>query len=425
MLINVYIKNFKAYEKETISLNKHNVLIGENDAGKSSILQALNYFFNHEKIDPKYVRDINENVEIGVLTENYEFIKKIYSGKTFRMTECVGDLNCISNLKYIYISPNTLDIKKLISDLAVARTLSLLPEEMLYKFNELCRVGLDRVINSIDLSLLVVGGGTSISGTHNIKIDSAIKYDITSSGIPLEGRGSGYQKNLTYSLLTGSHYDNVIIGIDEIENSMSLKNIKDLLHIIKTKFCQTLITTHSTQVVKSVNDYDILPIYNDSGISTITEFYENLNGGTEGSIFVLVEGKTDVPWIKNILGLINDGNSYIVLPCGGHTNIESVKQVLSSKGYVCKVIKDGDSGDTQYSISKECIELYITLEAYNSIFNKNNTILPQTKREFFDSLTNEFRNEDSIKSIISKNVDSFLTHDNDLLEEVRSILNNN
>lgn len=425
MIISVYIKNFKAYERETITLNKNNVLIGENDAGKSSVLQALDYFFNYEKIEPKYVRNENQPVEIGILTEDKVFIKKKYTGRSFKMTECTRDLNSISNLKYIYISPSTLDIKKLISDLAIAKSLSLLPNDIKTSINQICAEGLNEVISSIDPSLLVVGGNTDINGTHNLKIESAIKYDITSSGVPLEGRGSGYQKNLTYSLLSGNQYDNVIIGIDEIENSLSLKNSKDLLRVLKEKFSQTLITTHSTQVVKSVNDYEILPIYSEDGINTITELYETLNGGSDESIFVLVEGKTDVPWIRKILGIINDGNSYIVLPCGGHTNIESVKQALSVKGYVCKIIKDGDSGDNQHSIRKECIELYITLDAYNSIFDKTEVTLPQTKRDFFDSLIDEFHSEDSIKSLISKNVDTFLDDQNDLVSEIRALLNNN
>ena len=291
MIISIYIKNFKAYERETITLNKNNVLIGENDAGKSSVLQALDYFFNHEKIEPKYVRNENQPVEIGILTENKVFIKKKYTGRSFKMTECTGDLNSISNLKYIYISPSTLDIKKLISDLAIAKSLNLLPNDIKISINQICADGLNEVISSIDPSLLVVGGNTDINGTHNLKIESAIKYDITSSGVPLEGRGSGYQKNLTYSLLSGSQYDNVIIGIDEIENSLSLKNSKELLRVLKEKFSQTLITTHSTQVVKSVNDYEILPIYSGDGIATITELYETLNGGNTESIFILIEGK--------------------------------------------------------------------------------------------------------------------------------------
>jgi hypothetical protein len=92
---------------------------------------------------------------------------------------------------------------------------------------------------------------------------------------------------------------------------------------------------------------------------------------------------------------------------------------------VCKIIKDGDSGDNQHSIRKECIELYITLDAYNSIFGKTEVILPQTKRGFFDSLIDEFHSEDSIKSIISKHVDTFLDDQNDLVSEIRALLNNN
>ena len=46
MLSQIYIKNFKAFEKETIPIEKHNIIIGENDAGKSTILQALDIFFN-------------------------------------------------------------------------------------------------------------------------------------------------------------------------------------------------------------------------------------------------------------------------------------------------------------------------------------------------------------------------------------------
>ncbi|MFR5892325.1 MAG: hypothetical protein ACLUG4_07720 [Bacilli bacterium] len=40
---------------------------------------ALDYFFNYDKIEPKYVRNVNEPVEIGFLTENKVFIKKTYT----------------------------------------------------------------------------------------------------------------------------------------------------------------------------------------------------------------------------------------------------------------------------------------------------------------------------------------------------------
>lgn len=78
MLSQVYIKNFKAFEKETINISKHNMIIGENDAGKTTILSALDIFFNTDenyKIDKSVIRNLKEDVEIGVWI-NDEFYKK-------------------------------------------------------------------------------------------------------------------------------------------------------------------------------------------------------------------------------------------------------------------------------------------------------------------------------------------------------------
>lgn len=62
MIKAIFIKNFKAYEKSTINLFENNIFIGENDSGKSTILQAMDVFFNQDSIDKKFVRDINQNV---------------------------------------------------------------------------------------------------------------------------------------------------------------------------------------------------------------------------------------------------------------------------------------------------------------------------------------------------------------------------
>jgi len=44
----VKLQNFRGYKNETtISFENLNVFIGRNDAGKSSILNALNIFFNY------------------------------------------------------------------------------------------------------------------------------------------------------------------------------------------------------------------------------------------------------------------------------------------------------------------------------------------------------------------------------------------
>lgn len=51
MIKAIFIKNFKAYEKSTINLFENNIFIGENDSGKSTILQAMDVFFNQDSID--------------------------------------------------------------------------------------------------------------------------------------------------------------------------------------------------------------------------------------------------------------------------------------------------------------------------------------------------------------------------------------
>ncbi|HHT9929157.1 TPA: ATP-dependent nuclease, partial [Legionella pneumophila] len=47
----LYIKNFRAYQDIVIPFNdEFNVIVGKNDIGKSSILEALAIFFEHESI---------------------------------------------------------------------------------------------------------------------------------------------------------------------------------------------------------------------------------------------------------------------------------------------------------------------------------------------------------------------------------------
>lgn len=46
ILTSVKIKNFRSIEDRTIDLQDLAVFVGNNDAGKSNVLKALNLFFN-------------------------------------------------------------------------------------------------------------------------------------------------------------------------------------------------------------------------------------------------------------------------------------------------------------------------------------------------------------------------------------------
>lgn len=72
----VKIKNFRGYQTETIiPISNLTAFIGENDAGKSSILEALEIFFNNslvncEKDDLNITAD-NNKIEISCVFSDF------------------------------------------------------------------------------------------------------------------------------------------------------------------------------------------------------------------------------------------------------------------------------------------------------------------------------------------------------------------
>ena len=427
MIKSIFIKNFKAYEKETIKISKDNLLIGDNDSGKSTVLEALDIFFNKDKIEKELIRNPDVDVEIGVLVydelSNYNFIKKIYKGKTGKFDSVEGNQSSLNSMSYVFIQANSIDVKKLIGDLAIAKVKQDITSEMTNQLQTLYENSINNVLSTIDGQLMIVGNGTtSFSQKTTLKLESAVKYDISSSGVPIEGRGSGYKKTVVYSLLTKSKYENVIIGIDEIENSLSIKNAVQLINIVENLFCQSIITTHSVHLMSCVNSNSVIPIMNNSDAETVADMLLGL-GNVDNKIFVLVEGKTDMQWINKVLTLIGKQDEYIVIQCGGSGNIDPVKNELIRKGFGCRVIKDGDTHCVE-SLSKECIELYITLEGLNSLFGLSETAVPTDKNTFFSLIksNNPSLSEDGIKDLIAENISSFLLEDNQLIIDVQQLL---
>lgn len=48
-LVKMRIENFRSYDNVEVELSDLSVIIGQNDAGKSTLLDALNIFFENEK----------------------------------------------------------------------------------------------------------------------------------------------------------------------------------------------------------------------------------------------------------------------------------------------------------------------------------------------------------------------------------------
>ena len=77
MIQGIYIKNFRAWRKGVFKLfGGHTVFLGDNDTGKTSILEALDYFFNHTKMDSSCYIDPHADIHIGVRIDGQEFRRR-------------------------------------------------------------------------------------------------------------------------------------------------------------------------------------------------------------------------------------------------------------------------------------------------------------------------------------------------------------
>lgn len=421
MIQSIYIKNFKMFERKTIILDNHNLFIGENDSGKTTILQALDIFFNQEKIDKIFVRNIKEPVEIGIEV-NDVFYKKVYSGTSYKLTEIPENLESLDKLKYIYIPAGKYDVEQMIQELAIAKVLENTSEEELENLRKKSQNSIDEVINGIDRDLIVLANDeTNIVGEQKFKYEASLKFDVITDGISIEARGLGYQKNLLYALIIGNQYNNVILGIDEIENSFSVNNSRNIIKKIHEKIGQTLITTHSKKILNARDNATVIPLFVNNNTSLI-ELLESLDD-TNNKDYILVEGPYDLNWIKTAVSLLGKANDYYIIPSGGCSNISHLSNELVSYGKKCIIISDGDT-KKEKSLKRECIELYAPLNAVNKILELDLKNMPSNKKDFFESTTIPgVRNQDLVKRKISKDISKYITIDNPLIDEIKDLIN--
>lgn len=423
MIESIFIKNFKKFDRKTIKIDQHNIIIGENDSGKSTILQALDIFFNQEKIDKVYVRVQGEPVEIGI-RYNGNMYKKTYSTASYKLTDVSGNIEDLNNIKYIYIPAGKYGVTEMIQQLSVAKVLENTSNDIIDELKRISQESIDQVISGVDRELIVLNNDTtSLTGKEKFSYNSSLKFGIETDGIAVEARGLGFQKNILYALLIGNQYNNVVLGIDEIENSFSINNAKNMICKLHERIGQTLITSHSSRILNARNNASIYPLFSENNTSLI-ELLESLDN-TENKNYVLVEGPYDLNWVKTSINLLGKSNEFIVLPSGGCGNIDHLCSELESYNKKCYLIKDGDTNE-ENSLLKECIELYAPLEAINEILELELENVPESKEEFFNLTTIEgVRNSDTVKDKLAKNIGNYLTVDNSLIGEIQSLISNN
>ena len=109
IITKMYIKNFRGYTDQTIELyDDLNVIIGKNDVGKSTILEALEIFFNNEtvKLD---IYDLNKK---RTNDEDKEIVIQISFKIDYKKTYTIDTIPTQLSKEYLLDSDNYLTIRK-------------------------------------------------------------------------------------------------------------------------------------------------------------------------------------------------------------------------------------------------------------------------------------------------------------------------
>lgn len=109
-LISFTLENFRGYSNETINLDDFSTIVGKNDAGKSTILEAMEIFFDEKSKIDKYDFNIHQNDKpvtlTGVFTDLPDFIELETIATTFK-SEHLLDKNGNLILSVRFSAPNS------------------------------------------------------------------------------------------------------------------------------------------------------------------------------------------------------------------------------------------------------------------------------------------------------------------------------
>lgn len=386
MIDHLFIKNYKAFDRQNIPLDKNTLLIGTNNSGKSTILQALDLFFNHV-LEKDLIRETDKDVVVEVHIDDERY-RKVWSPPEYELNfkKCIGNLYSINHIKYLYV-PKHIKDTKLLNDIM---TINLVRK---FTTEELARAV--KVFDYID----------GIVGNTNyplFKIETKYQMSINKE---LDLSNQDYT-----TLISNINHQYTIIAIDNYEDNFDI----DEIHKITQYSYQTLFTTKTKEMVDNY-DYFVQPLFKEdiADIETVKHLVSKRQ-----KTYLLVEGKYDVAWFEQGLKLLELYDQYRVIPCGGSGNIEYIDKQLKKENIKTIIITDGDvQGD--HSLKREVIELYADLDYINQRFSTHFNEIPRSKIKFFKRISIK---DDIVKKILSSWARKKLQKDSDFVQELKQIL---
>lgn len=389
MIEHIFIKNYKAFERENIPLEKNILFVGTNSSGKTTILEALDLFFNDD-FHYEYIRNKGEDVIIEIVIEEERY-RKVYSPPNYNINfkKCIGNLFEINHIKYLYV-PKSIDTPKLLNDiLTINLTSKLTSEEHARVFKVFDY--LDGVVGNDHFPL------SKIQTKYEVNINKNLHFD---------------RKKYT-KIVSNATYPYLVIGIDNFENNFLLNGLKEITNFTY----QTIFTSEKKEVVSHF-DYSVVALYKDDIVNELETLTKTMDIVRPKKL-LLVEGKYDVAWFETALRLLGKFTQYRVIPCGGVGNIQYIKQQLEKEGYQTIGIIDGDSKGFN-PLRREVIELYADIEYINTRFHTSFSEMPRRKREFFKQFSVK---DDVVKKVLSSWARKNLKQDSAFVQEVEMLLN--
>lgn len=370
----IMIKNYKSIVSEIFKFGKNNLIIGTNDSGKTSILECIKIFFENSKIDTNFFNDKEKEINITIKIEDTVY-SKVWKkdGKFNQNSWNQTGKELPSNLSLVHIGANNVDVISQFKAVLDSQIKNSQNEEIIAKINEIINNIFNEMVQSIDTEIISI---PEINTEWNLKVspewNKAFKIEQKNTELtPIDGRGLGYQRNLLISLACSNLNSNIILLIDEIENSFSKKNVEKLIQILSRKTYQFICTTHNLNVLSACKKNKFSIKY--KAIENVTEFDIleglGLNKLQDSSKFIIMEGKTDIPYIESVLQILENGEEYIALYGGGQGNLVDFSLLLKKRlPFNClnKIIYDGDQRNSKHSEHETIILEHNSIEYYNS-----------------------------------------------------------
>lgn len=321
------IIGFKKFEDTTIKFNENlNIIVGENEAGKSTIIEAINIVLNqlYKNADKSIIKEmININnynefkqnptieklpkicIEIELeLDKNIKNLK--FSGLEYDFEDDSGEnakngivFKCELNEELIDIAQKIVDKGNIPYECysfkwytfsgsvynSMMKTVKYLNintsnVETNNTYNYYNKSLFNNKITDVDKITAKENYNQGIEKLLNdeiFKIDDKRRFGINSKKvileniiniledeISIENKGSGMENFIKTEMALEKNSNNNIITIEEPENHLSYSNLRKMINEIENKeeFSQIIITTHSSRIVSNLNLKNVILINN-------------------------------------------------------------------------------------------------------------------------------------------------------------------